>query len=95
MTIVEMLSAADAARITGLSPYTIRAAVRDGELPASKLRGRIRIHPDHLAGWIDNSRITPTPTLDGPRASIPTPRPRPTVPAGSARQAVRDRKRAA
>jgi excisionase family DNA binding protein len=56
-----MLTVADVARLTRLSVYTIRAAVRAGELHASKLRGRIRITPDDLADWIADSRIQPDP----------------------------------
>lgn len=84
---IELLSVADAARITGLSEYTIYAACRDGELQASKVRRRVRIHPDALAAWIDECRMTPK----GAAARVPTPRPRPTLPGGSVRQALRDR----
>lgn len=88
----ELLSIADVARITGLSEYTIRAAVRDGELKASKLRNRIRIHPDELAAWVDAGRVQAA--TDLPREAVRvTPRPRTPNP-GSYRQAARQRKAA-
>lgn len=70
----QLLSVADVAGIVGLSEYTVRDAVRAGELQATKLRGRIRVHPDDLAAWIDQGR---THTIrDLPAVAAPTPRPR-------------------
>jgi excisionase family DNA binding protein len=91
---VELLTPDDVARLTGLSAYTIRAAVRDGELAASKLRGRIRIHPDDLAAWVDESRVRPEGSA--PRdMTRPTPHPRVTPPTGGYRAAARAQRRAA
>lgn len=89
----ELLTPDDVARITGLSIHTVRAAVRAGELPASKLRGRIRIHPDDLATWVDENRIHPeTTTLERPTQL----QPRPPAPAGgSVRQRLRQARNAA
>lgn len=81
---LELLSVADAARITGFSEWTIREAVRDGELVASKVRRRILIQQHDLAAWIDAGRIQPA--TDTPK---PTTAPRPTVPTGGFRQAAR------
>jgi excisionase family DNA binding protein len=92
----ELLTVADVARITGFSAYTIRAAIRDGELAASKLRGQWRVHPDHLADWIDSGRAAATPGLDealavvSPQSSAP----RRTTSGGSVRAAVRRRRAA-
>lgn len=93
-TTVEMLSVADVARITGLSQYTIRDAVRDCELPATKLRGRIRIHPDDLATWVDENRIRPA-VGDVLLGTFTQPRQRTGPPSGGARAAVRASRRAA
>jgi len=74
MTPTEMLTVADVARITKLTEPTIRLAVRAGELAASKLRGRILIHPDDLAAWIDQGRlraIDALPDTIRPAARVP------------------------
>lgn len=91
---VELLSVADVARITGLSAYTVREAVAGGELTASKLRNRIKIHPDDLAAWIDENRIRPS-VGDLIVGSFSAPRPRATPPGGGARAAVRAARKAA
>jgi excisionase family DNA binding protein len=91
----ELLSTEDAARITGLSIWAIRKAIRDGELGASKLRGRLRIHPDDLGAWIDDCRVKPDLGSLEARGHEPPRPPAPTPPSGSARAAVRARRRAA
>lgn len=91
---VELLSVADVARITGLSAYTIRQAVAAGELTASRLRNRIKVHPDDLAAWIDDNRIRPN-ISDLIVGSFVAPRPRTTPPGGGARAAVRAARKAA
>ena len=55
MSLQPLLSVADVAAIVGLSEYTIRQAVREGDLPASKLRGRIRIRETDVHTWIATS----------------------------------------
>lgn len=90
---VDMLTVRDVAKITTLSEYTVRAAVRDGDLPASKLRGRILVHPDDLAAWIDNGKIIGGTSL--PPAARPAPKPRPTTPAGGYRDMFRRQGKAA
>jgi excisionase family DNA binding protein len=77
-----MLTVEDVARLTQLSVCTIRAAVRAGELTATKLRGRIRVKPDDLQAWIDACRITPAPAI--PR--------RGEIPPGGYRELVRRRR---
>lgn len=93
---VELLSVADVARITGLSETTIRAAIADGELAATRLRRRIRIAVDDVAAWIDENRVRP------PLASElilgdarPTAPPRLPVPPGGFREAARQMRKAA
>lgn len=91
---VELLTVDEVAKITGLSAYTIRAAVRDCDLPASKLRGRIRIRPDDLAGWVDANRVTPAGVTERGLRAVPAP-PRSQPPTGGYRQAAKQRKDAA
>lgn len=89
----EMLTVDDVARITRLSKVTIRAAVRDGELVATRLRRRILVHPDDLAVWIDSGKVTADGAID--RIATPTPRPSRQHP-GDPRQAIKNmNKRAA
>lgn len=62
---MQMLSPAQVAELTGLSRAAIyRAvyrAVEEGELPASKLRGRVRVEEADLAAWKERMRVTPRP----------------------------------
>jgi excisionase family DNA binding protein len=39
-----------------LSEKAVRRAIDDGELPAVKLRSRLRVTPQDFAGWIAASR---------------------------------------
>jgi excisionase family DNA binding protein len=84
----ELLHVEDVARITGLSPYTVRAAIRDGELGASKRRGRYLVTSDDLAAWIDEGRVRGVDRTND-RPHRPVARPRSTPPTGSARDAIR------
>lgn len=91
---VELLTVKDIVRVTQLSAYTVRAAVRALELPATKLRGRILVHPDDLAGWIDAGRVGAPPAA-GDRVPCPSPRPRRDPPPGGYTALFRDQGRAA
>jgi len=87
-----LLDADQVADIVGLSPFTIRRALRSGELAGSKIRGRWRTTPAAVAAWIDACRHLPaTP------AAVPGPRPRAhrPVPAGGFRQLARAERREA
>jgi excisionase family DNA binding protein len=53
-----LLTVAQVAEATGLSPKAVYRAVADGELRASKLRGRLRIQLADLDAWIDSNLIT-------------------------------------
>jgi excisionase family DNA binding protein len=53
-----LLTVGDVAEATGLSPNAIYRAVWDGELRASKLRGRLRVQPADLDVWIDSNLVT-------------------------------------
>ncbi len=88
-----MMSVDDVATITGFSAYTIRAAVRDGELRAVKLRGRIRIDPPDFRSWVDEHEVEPeSPAAAGGVSMRPVPRTRP--PAGGYRAAAKARRAA-
>jgi excisionase family DNA binding protein len=91
-----MLSVADVAVVLGLSEYTVRQAVRDGDLPAAKLRGRIRIDPDAVRAWINASPVAPAPVPRPGLHAVASPVTA-GVRAGSARAMIADarRKRAA
>jgi len=52
-----LLSLDQVAERCGLSVKAIRRAVDRGELPASKLCGRMRVDPTALAEWIERSRV--------------------------------------
>jgi excisionase family DNA binding protein len=89
-----LLTVEDVAGLTGLSAYTVRKAIRDGELVASKLRGRIRVDPGDLAAWVDAGRIAPQAEVVLYDATVPPRHPRTSGPA-SYRRAARDRRRVA
>lgn len=86
--LAEMLTVEDVARISGFSAYTVRAAIRDGELVASKPRGRYRVHPDNVAAWMDDTTVHGAGVGDDARHR-PIVRPKPSPPSGSARDAIR------
>lgn len=65
-----LLSVSDVAIIVGMTDDTVRQAIRDGELPASKLRGRIRITQADVHAWINAAAITPTPTRAADRRPV-------------------------
>lgn len=52
-----LLSVGEVADATGLSPNAVYRAVADGELRASKLRGRLRIQLADLDDWIDSNLV--------------------------------------
>lgn len=89
-----MMSIDDVANITGFSAYTIRAAVRDGELRASKLRGRIRIDPVDFRAWVDAHEVEPESSAAAGAAVSMRPVPRTRPPAGGYRAAAKARRAA-
>lgn len=83
-----MLTVDDVARITRLSKITIRAAVRDGDLSATRLRRRILVSSDDLAAWIDSGKVRAAGAVA--RAQVPArPAARRRGPAPDPREAVR------
>jgi excisionase family DNA binding protein len=53
-----LLSVSEVADATGLSSNAIYRAISDGQLRASKLRGRLRIELADLEAWIDSNLVT-------------------------------------
>lgn len=53
LTDVVSLSVADAAKVTGLSPWAIREAYRSGALPVRYHGTKVLIRADDLRQWID------------------------------------------
>ncbi len=68
---MRMLSPADIAERTGLSRAAIYRAIEDGDLLASKLRGRIRVEEAELAAWAERSRVKPRTRLSAYEPPIP------------------------
>jgi excisionase family DNA binding protein len=60
---MQMLSPAQVAELTGLSRAAIYRAVEEGELRASKLRGRIRVEETELAAWKERTLVRPRPRV--------------------------------
>lgn len=51
-----LLSIKDVAAACRLSEKAVRRAIVEGELPAVKLRSRLRVTPEDFAAWIEASR---------------------------------------
>ncbi len=54
-----LATVAEVAEHVGLSERAIRRAIERGELPASKLCGRVRIRPEDAEAWIEQNRVQP------------------------------------
>ena len=61
----EMLSPTEVARRLGVSRRTVRRWVAAGVLPAYRVGGVIRIHPEELARFLERSRTGPMEVRDG------------------------------
>jgi excisionase family DNA binding protein len=55
----KLLSPQQIRDLTGLHEEVIRRAIRDGELRASKLRGKLRVRPQDYDAWIDQNAVAP------------------------------------
>lgn len=53
-----LLTVSEVAEATGLSPNAVYRAIWDGDLRASKLRGRLRVQLADLDAWIDSNLVT-------------------------------------
>jgi excisionase family DNA binding protein len=82
---IRLLSVKEIARTCQLSEKAIRRAIDDGELPAVKLRSRLRVTPQDFEAWINSSRRR----NDHATISQPTRLPR-RAPAGSFRALIQD-----
>jgi excisionase family DNA binding protein len=80
-----LLTIKDVAAACKLSETAVRRAIADGELPAVKLRSRMRITREHFNGWIASKRQTPARRITPLRAASRVGRP---APAGSFRALV-------
>jgi len=69
-----LLTVSQVAEATSLSPNAIYRAIRNDELRASKLRGRLRVQLADLDAWIDSNLVT--------ARDIPTEPPAPARPLG-------------
>lgn len=78
MTGESLMSIDEVADIVGLSPHSVRRAIRDGQLQAIRLRRSLRVHPDDLARWLDDGRLRASGTLAD--LAMPMPEPRPSRP---------------
>jgi excisionase family DNA binding protein len=56
------LSVTETARASGLSRQAVYRAIGRGELRASVVCSRIRIHPDDFLAWMDGDPATAAPT---------------------------------
>jgi excisionase family DNA binding protein len=56
LTVPRYLSVADAARVAGFSPRAVYRAIDRGELGASVVCSRLRIHPDDFLAWMEGDR---------------------------------------
>jgi excisionase family DNA binding protein len=62
-THTEFKSPKEIASLCGLSPRAIYRAIGRGELPASRLCGRLRCRSVDVEKWIERNLIQPVPTL--------------------------------
>lgn len=60
MTQEQLLTLPQVCDLMQLGPDHVRRAVRRGDLPASKLGGRLRFRPSDVDTYIDGRRVTPT-----------------------------------
>ena len=77
-----LLTIKDVAAACKLSETAVRRAIADGELPALKLRSRMRITREDFNAWIASQRQTPARPEAWPR---PVKRGRSSAPAGTFR----------
>jgi excisionase family DNA binding protein len=53
-----LLTVSEVAEATGLSSNAVYRAISDGQLRASKLRGRLRVQLADVDAWIDSNLVT-------------------------------------
>ena len=69
-----LLAVSEVAEATGLSSNAVYRAISDGQLRASKLRGRLRIELADLDVWIDSNLVTTRAVHEEPPAPARPPR---------------------
>ncbi len=62
------LTVAETARASGFSRQAVYRAIGRGELRASLVCSRIRIHPDDFLAWMDGDRAAAVSSAPHPRA---------------------------
>lgn len=87
----QMMSVADVATLLGLSTKTIRRAIDDGRLRASKPCGRLLIRASDVDAWLEASEVEPRATRIGPSRERARARPA-TTQAGGLRELLDDEK---
>lgn len=60
-----MLTPREIATRCQLNYRTVLRAIEAGELPASRLRGRLRVSEEDFAEWISRNRVEPMRDLPG------------------------------
>lgn len=89
---MRLLTVPEVAGIVQLDETTVRRAIRRGDLQASKPCGQLRIHPDALDAWLDETRVERPVQIS--RAPAPrAPRPTTLSPVGVSRSSFRDKVR--
>jgi excisionase family DNA binding protein len=65
---VRFMSPREIAQVTGLSYHAVLRAIADGELRASKLRGRIIVRDEWFEAWVAQGVLSPAPAAPAQRA---------------------------
>lgn len=86
-----LLSPTEAGDLVGFSAYTIRDAIKSGELRGRKMRGRWKIEPADLEAWKDRCVVETQPAAVV--RDLPRPIHRMTIPEGGFRQLAREQNR--
>jgi excisionase family DNA binding protein len=64
----------ETARASGFSRQAVYRAIERGDLRASVVCSRLRIHPDDFLAWMEGDRVPdPFPSLPGPARTSPAP----------------------
>lgn len=64
-SVAQLLTTAQVADRLQLDAKTVRRIIDRRELPAYRVGREFRVHPDHLAKYLEGLAIHPQPTLDG------------------------------
>lgn len=64
----QMLSMAEVQEFLGLSASTLARLVREGRIPAYKIRGSYRFFASEVQDYVRSQRVVPKPAASAPRA---------------------------